>query len=38
MYIMNRDGFTLLVMGFNGKQAMDFKIEFILRAVKPIGL
>lgn len=29
MYIMNRDGFTLLVMGFNGKQAMDFKIEFI---------
>lgn len=29
MYIMNRDGFSLLVMGFNGKQAMDFKNEFI---------
>lgn len=29
MYIMNRDGFTLLVMGFNGKKALDFKVQFI---------
>ncbi len=29
MYVMNRDGFSLLVMGFTGKQAMSFKIEFI---------
>ena len=29
MYIMNRDGFTLLVMDFKGKRAMQFKLEYI---------
>lgn len=29
MYIMNRDGFSLLVMGFTGKDALKFKIDFI---------
>lgn len=29
MFIMNRDGFTLLAMGFTGKEAMKFKIDFI---------
>ncbi|WP_312399918.1 phage regulatory protein/antirepressor Ant [Chryseobacterium sp.] len=29
LYIMNRDGFTLLTMGFNGKKALDFKLEYI---------
>lgn len=29
MYLMNRDGFTLLVMGFTGKEAMKFKLEYI---------
>lgn len=29
MFIMNRDGFTLLAMGFTGKQAMQFKLEYI---------
>lgn len=29
MYYMNRDGFTLLVMGFTGKRAMDFKLKYI---------
>lgn len=29
MVIMNRDGFSLLVMGFTGQQAIQFKIEFI---------
>lgn len=29
MFIMNRDGFTLLAMGFNGKKALQFKIEYI---------
>lgn len=29
MYIMNRDGFTLLSMGFTGKKAMSFKLEYI---------
>lgn len=24
MFLMNRDGFSLLVMGFNGKKAMQF--------------
>ncbi|GGB41390.1 antirepressor [Lentibacillus populi] len=28
-YLMNRDGFTLLVMGFTGKQAMDFKLQYM---------
>lgn len=29
MYLMNRDGFSLLVMGFTGKQALDWKIKYI---------
>jgi anti-repressor protein len=29
MFYMNRDGFTLLAMGFNGAKAMQFKIDFI---------
>lgn len=28
-YIMNRDGFSLLVMGFTGKEAMVWKIKYI---------
>ena len=28
-YIMNRDGFSLLVMGFTGKEAMTWKIKYI---------
>lgn len=27
--VMNRDGFTLLVMGFTGEKALKFKIEYI---------
>lgn len=29
MFLMNRDGFTLLAMGFTGKKAMQFKLEYI---------
>ena len=29
MYIMNRDGFTLLVMGFTGDKALQFKLDYI---------
>ena len=29
MFVMNRDGFMLLAMGFTGKKAMEFKIQFI---------
>ena len=28
-YIMNRDGFSLLVMGFTGKKALDWKLRYI---------
>lgn len=28
-YVMNRDGFTLLTMGFTGKKALRFKLEYI---------
>src|SRR5699024_12783420 len=28
-YLMNRDGFTLLVMGFTGRKAMQFKVQYI---------
>lgn len=28
-YLMNRDGFTLLVMGFTGKKAMQFKVDYM---------
>ena len=31
MYLMTKDGFTLLTMGFTGEKAMRFKIEFIKR-------
>ena len=29
MYYMNRDGFTLLAMGFTGNDAMKFKLQYI---------
>lgn len=29
MFIMNRDGFTLLAMGFTGKKALQFKLDYI---------
>lgn len=29
MYIMNRDGFTLLVMGYTGEKAIQFKLDYI---------
>lgn len=29
IYFMNRDGFSLLAMGFNGKKALDFKVKYI---------
>ena len=29
MYLMNRDGFSILVMGFNGKKAMDWKWKYL---------
>lgn len=29
MFVMTRDGFTLLAMGFTGKQAMEFKLDYI---------
>lgn len=29
MYLMNRDGFSLLVMGFTGKQALEWKLQYI---------
>lgn len=29
MFMMNRDGFALLVMGFTGEKALNFKIDFI---------
>ena len=29
MYLMNRDGFTLLVMGYTGKKALEFKLKYI---------
>lgn len=28
-YLMNRDGFTLLAMGFTGKEALQFKLKYI---------
>lgn len=28
-YLMNRDGFTLVVMGFEGRQAMKFKLDYM---------
>ncbi|WP_035052867.1 phage regulatory protein/antirepressor Ant [Carnobacterium pleistocenium] len=29
IYFMNRDGFVLLAMGYNGKKALDFKMKYI---------
>lgn len=29
MYLMNRDGFTLLAMGFTGEKALKFKLDYI---------
>lgn len=29
MYFMNRDGFSLLVMGFTGKKALEWKLQYI---------
>lgn len=29
MYLMNRDGFSLLVMGFAGKKALEWKLQYI---------
>lgn len=29
MYLMNRDGFSLLVMGFTGKVALEWKLKYI---------
>ena len=29
MYLMNRDGFSLLVMGFTGSDALDWKLKYI---------
>ena len=29
MFVMNRDGFTLLAMGFTGEKALAFKVEYI---------
>ena len=29
LYLMNRDGFSLLVMGFTGKSALEWKIKYI---------
>lgn len=28
-YVMNRDGFTLLIMGYTGTKAMKFKLDYI---------
>ena len=29
VYVMNRDGFTLLAMGFTGAKALAFKLEYM---------
>lgn len=29
MYLMNRDGFSLLVMGFTGREALEWKLQYI---------
>ena len=30
MYYMNRDGFSLLAMGFTGKKALEWKLKYIM--------
>lgn len=43
MFLMNRDGFTLLAMGFTGSKALHFKLEYINafnemeKAIKPMS-
>ena len=46
LFVMNRDGFTLLAMGFTGKKALQFKLDYIaafnameneLRKPKPLS-
>ena len=37
-YLMNRDGFTLLVMGFTGKQALEWKVKYIKAFNKMEGI
>lgn len=29
IYFMNRDGFTLIAMGYTGSKAMEFKLKYI---------
>ena len=29
IYLMNRDGFSLLAMGFTGKEALSWKLKYI---------
>ena len=29
IYLMNRDGFSLLCMGFTGKKALEWKLKYI---------
>jgi len=36
MYLMTRDGFTLLAMGFTGERALEFKVKF-LKAFNAMG-
>lgn len=38
MYYMNRDGFSLLVMGFTGEKALEWKIKYIEAFNKMIDL
>ena len=34
MFFMNRDGFTLLAMGFSGEKALEFKVKYINAFIK----
>ncbi len=34
MYLMNRDGFSLLVMGFTGKSALEWKVKYITHSMR----
>lgn len=35
-YLMNRDGFSLLVMGFTGRDALDWKLEAVFISVSRV--
>ena len=37
MYLVNKDGFTLLAMGFTGKKALEFKLAFIKAFIATIS-